>query len=67
MRDHSNAVKESKASAAWANRHIVVADSSHYIQVERSQVVVDAIEQARDAVRNSESPIRSFTARFTTA
>ena len=39
-------------SAASANRHIVVADSSHYIQVERSQVVVDAIEQARDAVRN---------------
>jgi len=41
-------------SAASANRHIVVADSSHYNQVERSQVVVDAIEQVGDdAVRNS--------------
>ena len=49
-------------SAASANRHIVVADSSHYIQLERPHVVVDAIEQVGDAVRNLESPRRSFTA-----
>lgn len=41
-------------SAASANRHIVVADSSHYIQIERPQVEVDAIEQVGDTVRNSE-------------
>ena len=40
-------------ASASANRHIVVADSSHYIQVERPQVVVDAVEQVGDAVRNS--------------
>ncbi|HSP97274.1 MAG TPA: alpha/beta hydrolase [Candidatus Dormibacteraeota bacterium] len=33
-------------------RHVVVADSSHYIQVERPQVVIDAVEQVVDAVRN---------------
>ena len=35
-------------------RHVVVADSSHYIQVERPQVVIDAVEQVVAAVRDSE-------------
>lgn len=33
-------------------RHVVVADSSHYIQVERPQVVLDAVEQVVNAVRD---------------
>jgi pimeloyl-ACP methyl ester carboxylesterase len=47
-----------QASQGWLaallpdTRHVVVADSSHYIQVERPQVVVDAVEQVVDAVRD---------------
>lgn len=49
-----------QASQDWlaallpGTRHVVVADSSHYIQVERPQVVVDAVEQVVAAVRSSE-------------
>ena len=39
-------------------RHVVVAESSHYIQIERPQVVVDAVEQVVDAVRHG-SPATS--------
>lgn len=44
--------QESLAALLPGARHVVVADSSHYIQVEQPQVVVDAVEQVVDALRD---------------
>jgi len=46
------------ASQRPDTRHVVVAESSHYIQVEQPQVVIDAVEQIVDAVRDG-SPATS--------
>ena len=43
------------ASRRPDTRHVVVAGSSHYIQVEQSQVVIDAVEQVAAAVQQNQA------------
>ena len=52
LRELSSAAQNALATLAPNGKHKIATKSSHYIQVQEPQVVIDAIKQVVEAVRN---------------